>query len=53
MGKSQLSRRLQERTGLNWIDVSKFAHEKKCLEEFDPEYNCPVLDEDKVINLFL
>jgi len=30
------------------LDVSQLAKDLQCLEEFDPEYNCPVLDEDKV-----
>lgn len=40
---------LAERTKLTWRDVSKIAIEKKCLEDYDEVYKCPVLDEDKVI----
>lgn len=45
-----MSRILSEKTGLTWIDVSKFAIEKECLEEYDEMYQCPILDEDKVIH---
>lgn len=48
VGKSLLCVKLAEITGMRWIDVSKVAVENNCLEEFDQEYNCPVLDEDKV-----
>ena len=49
VGKSLMSRILSEKTGLTWIDVSKFAIEKECLEGYDEVYQCPILDEDKVI----
>lgn len=49
VGKSLMSRILAEKTKLTWIDVSKFAIEKECLEEYDEVYQCPILDEDKVI----
>ncbi|XP_001604028.1 adenylate kinase isoenzyme 6 [Nasonia vitripennis] len=51
VGKSELSRLLAERTGFGWLDVSKLAIEHKCLESFDEEYQCPVLDEDKLLDL--
>nr|XP_012141875.1 PREDICTED: adenylate kinase isoenzyme 6 isoform X3 [Megachile rotundata] len=51
VGKSLMSRILSEKTQLTWIDVSKFAIEKECLEEYDEIYQCPILDEDKVILL--
>ncbi|KAG7201743.1 hypothetical protein KM043_004465 [Ampulex compressa] len=50
VGKSFLSRMLAEKTGMTWIDVSKLAVEKKCLEEYDAVYRCPVLDEDKLLD---
>lgn len=49
VGKSLMSRILSEKTGLAWIDVSKFAIENKCLKEYDEVYQCPILDEDEVI----
>ncbi|XP_078041590.1 adenylate kinase isoenzyme 6 isoform X2 [Augochlora pura] len=45
-----MCRVLSERTGLTWIDVSKFAIENKCLEEYDDVYQCPILDEDKLLD---
>lgn len=48
MGKSTLCEKLAALTGLRWIEVSKVAKENNCLEEYDEEYQCPVLDEDKV-----
>ncbi|XP_076303027.1 adenylate kinase isoenzyme 6-like [Lasioglossum baleicum] len=50
VGKSLMSRTLSEKTGLTWIDVSKFAIEKECLEEYDEVYQCPILDEDKLLD---
>ncbi|XP_031832573.1 adenylate kinase isoenzyme 6 [Nomia melanderi] len=50
VGKSLMCRLLSERTGLTWIDVSKFAIENKCLEEYDDVYQCPILDEDKLLD---
>lgn len=44
-----MSRLLSEKTGLTWINVSEFAIENKCLEEYDEIYQCPILDADKVI----
>jgi adenylate kinase len=49
VGKSSLSRILCEKTGLIYIDVSQLAIEKGCLEDYDEIYDCPILDEDKVI----
>lgn len=50
MGKSMMSNLLSQKTGLEWLDVSKIAIEKECLEEYDEEYQCSVLDERKVIS---
>ncbi|XP_065165112.1 adenylate kinase isoenzyme 6-like [Atheta coriaria] len=50
VGKSLLCVKLAEITGMRWIDVSKVAVENNCLEEFDQEYNCPILDEDKLMD---
>jgi len=53
VGKSLMSRMLSEKTGLKWLDVSKLATENACLDEFDEEYQCRVLNEEKVIVLIL
>ena len=46
-----MSELLAERTGLIWLDVSKLAIENKCLESYDQDYQCPILNEDQVICL--
>ncbi|XP_076177608.1 adenylate kinase isoenzyme 6 isoform X2 [Ptiloglossa arizonensis] len=45
-----MSRLLSEKTGLTWINVSEFAIENKCLEEYDEIYQCPILDADKLLD---
>ncbi|XP_043590948.1 adenylate kinase isoenzyme 6 [Bombus pyrosoma] len=50
VGKSLLSRILCRKTGLTCIEVSDFAIEKGCLEEYDEVYECPVLDEEKLLD---
>lgn len=37
---------------MKWQDVSKIAKENGFVEEFDEKLNCPVLDEDKVSEIF-
>lgn len=48
VGKSTICEKLSSSTGLRWIEISRVAKENNCLEEYDPVYQCPVLDEDKV-----
>lgn len=50
VGKSTLCKTLAELTGLQWLEISKIAKEHNCLEEYDEEYKCPVLDEDKLLD---
>ncbi|XP_008560841.1 adenylate kinase isoenzyme 6 [Microplitis demolitor] len=50
VGKSTLARKLSEKTGLVWRDISKLAEENRCLEEYDPIYQCPVLNEDRLLD---
>ncbi|KAI4485957.1 hypothetical protein M0804_006446 [Polistes exclamans] len=50
VGKSLMCRLLSERTGLDWLEVSKLAIEHNCLEEYDEVYQCPILDEDKLLD---
>lgn len=52
-GKSSLSKELTERTGFQWLEVSKLAKDWGCLSGFDEEYQCSVLDEDKVCHISL
>ena len=42
---------LAERTGLQWLEVSKIAKDNDCLLEYDEELKCHVIDEDKVIHI--
>lgn len=49
VGKSTLCRNLADRTKFAWRDVSNIAQEHNCLDEYDPEYQCPFLNEDKVL----
>ncbi|KAJ8736079.1 hypothetical protein PYW08_006735 [Mythimna loreyi] len=51
VGKSTLSRLLAERTKFTWREVSKLAEEYSCLDEYDPEYQCPFLNEDKLLDI--
>lgn len=50
VGKSTLCQHLSELTGLQWLEISKIAKEHNCLEEYDEVYQCPVLDEDKLLD---
>ncbi|XP_014216877.1 adenylate kinase isoenzyme 6 [Copidosoma floridanum] len=51
VGKSEMAKLLAERTSFTWLDVSKLAQEHKCLDGYDEEYQCPVLDDDKLLDL--
>ncbi|XP_045459735.1 adenylate kinase isoenzyme 6 homolog [Melitaea cinxia] len=51
VGKSTISRLLSERTKFVWREVSKLAEEHNCLDEYDPEYQCPYLNEDKLLDI--
>lgn len=48
VGKSTLCRKISDITKFSWREVSKLAEELNCLDEYDPEYQCPFLNEDKV-----
>ncbi|XP_059050937.1 adenylate kinase isoenzyme 6 [Achroia grisella] len=51
VGKSTLSRLLADKTKFTWREVSKLAEEHNCLDEYDPEYQCPFLNEDKLLDV--
>ncbi|XP_022118460.1 adenylate kinase isoenzyme 6 homolog [Pieris rapae] len=51
VGKSTISKKLADRTKFTWRDVSKLAEEYNCLDEYDPEYQCPYLNEDKLLDI--
>ena len=48
-GKSITAEEVAGKTGLNHIDVGEVARRYECYENWDAEYNCHVLDEDKVM----
>lgn len=52
VGKSTIARLVADRTKFAWREVSKLAEEYNCLDEYDVEYQCPVLNEDKVHTFF-
>jgi adenylate kinase len=45
-----LCEKLADLTGFEWIAVGEFAKDNGCIDEYDEEYQCPVLNEDKVHN---
>ena len=47
-GKSTIGSELANRSGLNYINVGDVAKENELFEGFDNQYQCPVLDEDRV-----
>lgn len=49
-GKSTLCKKLQDHCHLKWINVGEFAKSNGCLGEFDQQYDCHELDEDKLID---
>ncbi|EDW85569.1 uncharacterized protein Dwil_GK23083 [Drosophila willistoni] len=50
VGKSYLCEKLSKKHDFNWIDCSKIAKDMDFVEEYDAEYNCPILDEDKLMD---
>lgn len=50
VGKSSIAKAVAEKASITWFDVSKLAVERGLVEEFDEKYNCPVIDEDKVVD---
>lgn len=38
-------------TGFKWINVGRVADENNCFDGYDEEYQCPILDEDKVVDV--
>ncbi|XP_030388313.1 adenylate kinase isoenzyme 6 homolog [Scaptodrosophila lebanonensis] len=49
-GKSYLCERLSTHLKFNWLDCSKIAKDHNFIEEFDAEYECPILDEEKLMD---
>ncbi|CAH2050808.1 unnamed protein product, partial [Iphiclides podalirius] len=51
VGKSTLCQMVSQRTKFTWREVSKLAEEHNCLDEYDHEYQCPFLNEDKLLDI--
>ncbi|XP_050460691.1 adenylate kinase isoenzyme 6-like [Cataglyphis hispanica] len=49
VGKSLMSRILSEKTGLEWLDVSKIAIENECVVEYDDVYQTDLVDEEMLL----
>ncbi|KAH8321906.1 hypothetical protein KR067_009332, partial [Drosophila pandora] len=49
-GKSYLCERLSAQLKFDWLDCSKIAKDNNFIEEYDDEYDCPILDEDKLMD---
>ena len=47
-GKTTLGRELAEKTGLTYINIGDIAKEGELYDGYDDEYQCPVLNEDRV-----
>ena len=47
-GKSLTATEVCSRTGMRHIDVGAIAKEQKLYDGFDEQYQCPILDEDRV-----
>lgn len=50
VGKSTLCNEISKRTGFEWLEVGKIAKDHECYESYDEVYQCPVLDEDKLLD---
>ncbi|GAB0183404.1 adenylate kinase isoenzyme 6 isoform X3 [Grus americana] len=50
VGKTTLGKELASRAGMTYINVGDMAKEGELYEGFDEEYDCPILDEDRVID---
>ncbi|KAK3098534.1 hypothetical protein FSP39_020402 [Pinctada imbricata] len=49
-GKSTLACELAQKTNLKYVNIGEIAKEQELYEGWDDTYQCPVLDEDRVID---
>ncbi|XP_076465674.1 adenylate kinase isoenzyme 6-like [Babylonia areolata] len=49
-GKTTLSEHLAEVAGLKYISVSKLATDQELFEGYDQELQCPIIDEDRILD---
>ena len=47
-GKSTLGAELATRTGLQYVNIGDVAKLNELFDGYDEEYQCPILDEDRV-----
>nr|XP_025839435.1 adenylate kinase isoenzyme 6 [Vulpes vulpes] len=50
VGKTTLGKELASRSGLKYINVGDLAQEGQLYDGYDEEYDCPILDEDRVVD---
>ncbi|KAM5192863.1 adenylate kinase isoenzyme 6 [Mantella aurantiaca] len=50
VGKTTLGKELAEKCGLTYVNVGELAKEGNLYEGYDEEYDCPILDEDRVVD---
>ncbi|XP_049721061.1 adenylate kinase isoenzyme 6 isoform X3 [Elephas maximus indicus] len=50
VGKTTLGKELASRSGLKYVNVGDLAKEGQLYDGYDEEYDCPILDEDRVVD---
>ncbi|KAG5199092.1 hypothetical protein JEQ12_006792 [Ovis aries] len=50
VGKTTLGKELASRSGLKYVNVGDLAREGQLYDGYDEEYDCPILDEDRVVD---
>ncbi|KAF3851609.1 hypothetical protein F7725_013381 [Dissostichus mawsoni] len=50
VGKTTLGKELAQRTGLSYVNIGDLAQEGELYDGYDEEYQCPILDEDRVVD---
>lgn len=47
-GKSTLAAELAQKTNLKYVNIGEIAKDGQLFEGWDEQYQCPILDEDRV-----
>lgn len=50
-GKSTLAAELAQKTNLKYVNIGEIAKDGQLFEGWDEQYQCPILDEDRVSTL--
>ncbi|KAM9821310.1 adenylate kinase isoenzyme 6 isoform X2 [Syngnathus typhle] len=50
VGKTTLGKELAQQTGLTYVNIGVLAQEGDLYDGYDQEYQCPILDEDRVVD---